>query len=73
MLDSYVIVRGGRDVLDVQTRSLFEGIRVHEHGFEALTTRADQVRRQLGERVATERATLDDVMVLMDREVDHAA
>jgi hypothetical protein len=38
-----------------------------------LTSRADEVHRRLGDRVAMERATLDDVMVLMRKESRNAA
>jgi len=67
------VVKGGCEILDEETRRLFEGIRVHTHGFEALTSRVEEVRRRLGERAAIERATLDDVMVLMGRDTSHAA
>jgi len=72
VLDTWKVVKGGRDVLDAG-RGLFEGVRVREHGFEGLTSHADEVRRDFGNRVAVERATLDDVMVLMGRELDDAA
>lgn len=73
VLGTFGIVRGGRELLDGETRGLFDGIRTHEHGFEALTSRIDEVRRRLGDRVAIERARLDDLMVLMDRRESHAA
>jgi len=73
VLDSFVLVKGGRELLDAASRRLFDGIRVHAHGFEGLTSRANDVRERLGDRVAIERASLDDVMVLMERKVDHAA
>ena len=34
VLETFRVVRGGRDVLDARTRALFDGVRVHEHGFE---------------------------------------
>jgi ABC-2 type transport system ATP-binding protein len=73
VLDTFGLVKGGRDVLDDGNRGLFEGIRLYEHGFEGLTSRIDDVRSRLGDRVAVERASLDDVMVLMDRRSSHAA
>jgi len=73
ILDTYVVVKGGREMLEAGSRALFDGVRLHEYGFEALTSRVDEVRRCLGETVTTERATLDDVMVLMERTLDHAA
>jgi len=73
VLDRFMLVKGGREVLDAASRGLFDGIRVHTHGLEGLTSRANEVRQRLGDRVAIERASLDDVMVLMERKVEHAA
>jgi ABC-2 type transport system ATP-binding protein len=73
VLGTYGVVKGGREILDEDSRQLFVGIRVHPHGFEALTSRIDEVRRRFGDRAAVERATLDDVMVLMDGGANHAA
>jgi len=73
VLDTWKVVRGGLDVLDSDSRPLLEGIREREHGFEGLTSRGEEVRRRLGDRVALERATLDDVMVLMRKESRNAA
>jgi ABC-2 type transport system ATP-binding protein len=73
VLGSFGVVKGGRDVLDRAGSELFEGVRVHEFGFEALTSRIDDARRRFGDGVLVEPATLDDVMVLMERKADHAA
>ncbi len=73
VLDRFVVVKGGRETLNDESRALFEGVRVREHGFEALSSRADEVRRHFGEKVTTDRATLEDVMVLMERSLDHVA
>jgi len=73
VLDGFGLVKGGREMLDERSRELFDGIRVHEHGFEGLTSRVDEVRRRFGDRAAIERATLDDVMVLMNGDASHAA
>jgi len=73
VLGGFRVIKGGKEVLDEAGRGLFEGLRVYEHGFEGLTSRVDDVRRQFGDRVEVERATLDDVMVLMERNGRHAA
>ncbi|MCP3978918.1 MAG: ABC transporter ATP-binding protein [bacterium] len=73
VLDTYVVVKGGRELLDGQSRDLFEGVRLNRYGFEALTAQPDEVRRRFGDAVTTERASLDDVMVLMQGRLDHAA
>jgi ABC-2 type transport system ATP-binding protein len=75
VLDTYVVVRGGRDLIDPQTRSLFDGVRLRAHDFEGLTSRVEEVRSRFGNQVAFDRASLDDVMVLMrkEKELNHAA
>jgi len=73
VLQTFGVVKGGRELLDDGATALFDGLRVREHGFEALTSRIDDVRRRFGDRAAIERATLDDVMVLMERRETHAA
>ncbi|MGD8376933.1 MAG: ABC transporter ATP-binding protein [Acidobacteriota bacterium] len=75
----WAVVRGGRELLDGEGRGFFEGVREREYGFEGLTSRAEEARRRFGERAAVERASLDDIMVLMgrgggrEREERHAA
>ena len=73
VLGAFGVVKGGRDLLDPANRELFEGIRLYEHGFEGLTSRIDEARSRFGARAAVERASLDDVMVLMGRSASHAA
>ena len=73
VLDTWVLVKGGRDVLAERNDGLFDGVKVRAHGFEGLTSRANEVRRRFGDRVEIQRASLDDLMVLMERGLDHAA
>ena len=73
VMTSWAVVKGGREILDAEARAFFEGIRVREHGFEALTSRAAEVRRRFGDRVVIDRASLEDIMVLLGREERHAA
>lgn len=73
VIGSWGIVKGGREILNTEARSFFEGVRVREHGFEGLTSRIDEARRLFGGQVVIDRASLDDIMVLMGREERHAA
>lgn len=73
VLGSFGVVKGGREMLAEGGRELLEGVRVHEHGFEGLTSRIEDARRCFPPGVVIEPATLDDVMVLMERKADHAA
>jgi ABC-2 type transport system ATP-binding protein len=61
------VVRGGREILDAEARAFFEGVREREHGFEGLTSRVEAARQRFGDRVVIDRASLDDIMVLMGR------
>jgi ABC-2 type transport system ATP-binding protein len=69
----WAVVKGGRDLLDADSRDFFEGVREREYGFEGLTSRAQEARRRFGDRAAVDRASLDDIMVLMGRGESHAA
>jgi len=73
ILETWGLVRGGRDLLDAGTRTFFDGIRLRETGFEGLTSRIPEARRLFGDRAIVERASLDDIMVLMGRKEGHAA
>lgn len=73
VMASWGVVKGGREILDAEARVFFEGVRIREHGFEALTSRVQEARRLFGDRVVIDRASLDDIMVLMGREERHAA
>ncbi len=72
VIGSWGVVKGGREMLDDEARGFFEGVRVREHGFEGLTSRIDEAHRRFGDRVVIDRASLDDIMVLMGREGRHA-
>ena len=48
VLDRFALVKGGRELLDAASRGLFDGIRVHAHGFEGLTSRVNEVRNVSG-------------------------
>lgn len=73
VVEKWAVVKGGRELLDAGSRRFFEGVREREFGFEGLTSRAPEARRRFGERAAVDRATLDDIMVLMGRGESHAA
>jgi ABC-2 type transport system ATP-binding protein len=73
VVGKWAVVKGGKDLLDAESRTLFEAVREREYGFEGLTSRGDEARRRFGDRVAVDRASLDDIMVLMGRRASHAA
>jgi len=73
VLETWGVVKGDPQALDDEARGFFEGIRVREHGFEALTSQLPEARSRFGERAVVESASLDDIMVLMGKEEHRAA
>jgi ABC-2 type transport system ATP-binding protein len=67
VLERWAVARGGDELLDAGLRPLFRAVRRGPHGVEALTEDATAVRRRLDSRVVVERATLEDIMVLMEK------
>jgi len=67
--DSWVLVKGGGDLLDERSRPLFRALRETPFGFQGLTSRGAEVRRLLGEKQAAyEKPSLDEIVFLMSRE-----
>lgn len=62
VLEQWGIVKGGKELLNESSKSMFRGIRLHEFGFEALTSDCERVRRTFNGQVVIERATLEDIM-----------
>ena len=67
VVGSWGVVKGGRELLDEESRAFFEGVRVRALGFEALTSKIEPARQMFGDRVVIDQASLDDIMVLMGR------
>ena len=67
VLERWAIARGGEELLDPGLRPLFRAVRRSPHGVEALTADAAEARRRLNSHTVVERATLEDIMVLMEK------
>jgi len=65
LLDSLVIIKGGADQLTDSLKSRVIGIKVHSFGFTALIERENLLHDEV---FATEKPTLDDVMVYYNKE-----
>lgn len=61
------VVRGGTDMLDTDTKAHFVGLRTSAHDFEALTKDIEGARRRFDGHASVERATFEDILVLMGR------
>ncbi|KPK79785.1 MAG: sodium ABC transporter ATP-binding protein [Gemmatimonas sp. SM23_52] len=68
LADNWAVVKGGREMLDAEARAFLQGVRVRRHGFEGLTSQADEARHRFGDGFVIERASLDDIMVLYGKE-----
>ena len=67
LLESWAVVKGGVELLSEELRPLFRRIRRGAHGVEALTHDAREARRVLDSSCVIERASLEDIMVLMEK------
>lgn len=62
ILSRYGIVKGGKEVLNEETREFLQGYRTSDVGFEALTDNVPESERKFGSDVIIEKATLEDIM-----------
>jgi ABC-2 type transport system ATP-binding protein len=67
VLERWAVVKGGEDILCGDCAPLFRAVRRSAYGVEALTDDAAEARRRLDSRAMVERASLDDIMVLMEK------
>ena len=72
LLEEYVIVKGGTEILIEELRSQCIGIRQTSTGFSALTRDSVSLRKQFGDRINLEKASIEDIMVYMVRSERHA-
>ena len=50
----------------------FQGIRRHSHGLDALTSDAEAARRAVGDTGVVERASFEDIVILLEQGEHHA-
>ena len=67
ILEQYLIVKGAKELLDADTRRVFDGLRETGVGFEGLTRHAAQARSLFGDEVVFERPSLEEIMVFTAR------
>lgn len=63
VLDSYALIKGGKELLDTDTRKEFITVRENAFGFEALTNNLNKVKRVFGDKIIIEKPSLEDIMV----------
>lgn len=63
VLESYGVIKGGKDLLDRDTRKEFISLRETNVGFEGLAENPQRLKRLFGNEVLIEKPTLEDIMV----------
>lgn len=63
ILESFALIKGGKELLDKDTRKEFLAIKENSFGFEALTNNTDRIKKIFKNEVIIERPTLEDIMV----------
>ncbi|MDE4086828.1 ABC transporter ATP-binding protein [Planococcus maritimus] len=71
VVENYVIVKGGLDLLDRDTEKDFIHIHRASTGFEALTDNSGAVQATFGDNVIIERASLEDIMYYLKGGLSH--
>ena len=66
------IVRGDEQRVSMLDPGLWRGARRRAHGLDVLTSDASAARSALGAGVMVEKASFEDIVVLLDEEVRHA-
>jgi len=70
--ETWALVRGGPELRNGTGRALFRGVRESAYGTEALTSDIPAVKAAFPSGVAIEKASIEDIMVFMDRGSAHA-
>lgn len=63
IMESYAVVKGGKNLLNSDTKKLFVSVRENNYGFEALTNEIQNVKNEFKDKVVIEKPSLDDIMV----------
>lgn len=70
--ETWAVVKGGKEMLNGKTRSLFTGIRETAYGVEALTADIPTVQAAFPSGVLIERASIEDIMIFYSQGASHA-
>lgn len=63
ILENHVIVKGSNDLLNLEGKELFIGLRKNKFGFEGLAKDKQAIEDWFGNEVVLEKPTLDDIVV----------
>ncbi|WP_150271744.1 ABC transporter ATP-binding protein [Paenibacillus tepidiphilus] len=62
LAEQYVLVKGGKELLDRDVRRMFVGVRENAHGFEGLAKERSDVERFFQDNAICETPTLEEIM-----------
>ncbi len=67
LMEDWALIKGGKELLNKENRSLFSGIREREFGFEALTSNMKETEKKLKKDIVIEKASLEDIMFFITK------
>ena len=67
LMENYVLVKGGNNVLDDELRKVLIGLREHSVGFDAIAKEKDI--KYLKNRIVTEKVTLDEIIIRIEKKI----
>ncbi len=70
ILDRWGVIKADEQTLRGEVRPLLRGVRHGAHGCEALTSDIEAARALLPAKTVVEKASLDDIVVLLQSEED---
>ena len=62
ILENWGIIKGGKELLNKDTKLLFKGYRCNEFGFEALSPDINKIKNKFKDKVIIEKASLEDII-----------
>lgn len=71
IIENYGVIKGARELLNVETRKEFIGIKENQYGFEGLMRDKHLAKRVFKDKVMIEKPTLEDVMLYFSRRSSH--
>jgi ABC-2 type transport system ATP-binding protein len=72
LAENWGVVRGDEEAIGLLESGLRHGLRRMPHGIEVLTSDVDKVRKVCGDRVMVDRASFEDIVVLLEGRGEHA-
>ena len=67
VLENYGVAKGGKELIDAETKKHFKGIRITDLGFEALTDNIKATKKIFGTDIVIDKATLEDIMYFYNK------